>query len=772
MAINKHKWAVRVLPMLIASAYASGAVAQEKIEEVLVTAQKRQERLQDVPISISTISGAQLENRGIQNVADLSSLAPNLQVSSQPGNSTASQIAIRGSYTRNPALIWDTAVGIYLDGVYLGKSQGSVFDAVDLERVEVLRGPQGTLYGRNTLAGAINLITRKPSGEWSGSVGVDIGNYNSRVFKAGIDLPKVGIMSLSLGYRDEKRDGWVKTSGGSSASELNNKDNQNARLAANFDISRDLQVDYKFDNTTVRQSSAYNQLWRADDWLYKDQYGLLAASFAAGGFGLTPATRNLIVNGNIAQYVSQTRQTQARVDGPTYENMDVDGHALTVSYKLNANNSLKWIASERTMHWADGLDLDGSPLPIAHTQRDSHYKQQSHEIQWLGNTERLNYVAGYYYFKDDGTTRNPQQYFNGEYSYDSNYGFSTTVNAWFGQVDYKLTDAWTLAGGLRSTEEKKTVTRDLTFNYIGFPIPEVPVGTNASKTFNSTTPMISLAYKANPNLNYYGKYAKGYKSGGFNGEASTVADVTTAYKPEEVKSLEAGVKSTFLDRRVQLNVAVFQNKITDQQVPVFLAAGAAGSIVQNVGKSTIQGLEVEGVFAPADGLRFQVGYGYLDAKYDSFMDFLNSAATTRTEQKNNRAFEHAPKHSFNLMADARLARTALGTLRGIVDYTYTSEQYMYAYQLATPGSANYDAGHADAEATKISAAGFWNMRLLLSGIPLGRKGDKAEASFWVRNLTDKKHVSNMIDFGPGFGGLSQAYFAQPRTYGVSMTYKW
>ena len=751
-----------LLPMALLMIYGSSAMAEDApLEEIVVTAQKRAERLQDVPISISAITGSQLENRGIQNIADLGSLAPNLQISNQPGNATAAQIAIRGSVTHNPALIWDTAVGIYLDGVYMGKSQGSIFDAVDLERVEVLRGPQGTLYGRNTIAGAINLVTRKPSGEWSGSVNLDLGNYNARTLKVGMDLPRMGIMSLSLGFRDEKRDGWVKTSPGSSADQLNNKDSQNFRLAANFDISPAFKVDYKFDNTKVDQNSTYSQLWRADNWLYKDPAMLQA-------YGLSAATASLISGTDLSQYISHDRRKNASVNGPSYERMKVDGHALIASYQLNDHNTLKWIASHRKMDWADGLDLDGTPLTIAHTQRDSTYSQTSHELQWVGNTERLNYVLGYYYFKDDGFTFNPQQYMNGEWDYTSNYGFTTRVKAWFSQLDYRLTDAWTLTAGLRGTEETKTIDRLLSMS--GFTL--IPAGTTAERKFTSTTPMVSVGYKLNQNLNFYTKYSEGYKSGGFNGEASTVSDVLTPYSPEKVKAFEVGMKSTFAQGRAQLNVALFQNKVTDLQIPVFLAQGAAGSIVQNVGKSTVQGVEVEGTFRPIDDLRLQVGYGYLDSQYDSFMDYLNSAATSKTDQKGNRAFVHAPRHSLNLVADARLARTSMGVLSGILDYTFTSGFYSYPYQLAQLGSANHDPARPVADDSKINAAGIWNMRLLLSGVPLGRAQDKADVSFWVRNVTDKEHVGGMIDFGPGFGGLSQAYYIQPRTYGLSLSYKW
>ncbi|MBL0122984.1 MAG: TonB-dependent receptor [Betaproteobacteria bacterium] len=173
MATNKSKWVVRALPMLIASIYAGGTMAQEQLEAIVVTAQKRQEKLQDVPISITAISGAQLEARGIEGIANLNAVAPNMAFRSNPGSDLISTVILRGSGTGQPAIWVDPAVGMYLDGVYIGKSQGSVFDVVDIERVEVLRGPQGTLFGRNTEGGAVNLVSRRPTGDWSGSVGGD-----------------------------------------------------------------------------------------------------------------------------------------------------------------------------------------------------------------------------------------------------------------------------------------------------------------------------------------------------------------------------------------------------------------------------------------------------------------------------------------------------------------------------------------------------------------------------------------------------------------------
>lgn len=739
------QFARRAVPACVMAMLASVAQAQSvpepKVDEVLVTAQKRTQRLQDVPIAISALSGSQLESRNIGSVADLGSISPNLTVSSTPGNATASQVAIRGGVTINPALYWDTSVGMYVDGVYMGKSQGSVFKMVDLERVEVLRGPQGTLYGRNSMSGAINFITRKPSGEFGGDVSVSLGSFNERVVKAALDLPKAGIASVSLGLRTEDRDGWVKTTPGSSVGELNGTHQNQARLAVNLDISPTLQADYRMDISKVDSTSMHSQLYRAD----------------------IPA---------LAPYVFKNRQTVASVNGPSQEKSDVQGHAFTLDWKLNGNNSLKSITSMRSMKWDNGMDLDGSPLLIAQTERKSDYSQWSQELQWVGNSGDLNYVMGGYLFGDDGTTKNPQQYFGGTFNADSNYGFSTKSQALFGQIDYKLSDRWTLTGGLRHTRETKTIDRDIAFSFApGAPFnPLIPVGTHGEATFSATSPLLVAAFKVNDSTNVYAKYAEGFKSGGFNGEhgdltsstAANIAEVLTPFSPESQKTYELGLKTNFAGGRGQLNAAVFQNEIDDLQLSIFTANGAAASVIRNAGKASTRGFELEATYAPSSALRLQASYGYLDAKYKEFIDGGVNVA-------DNRAFVHAPKNSFTLGLDWLVAQTSWGPLRLQGDYTYTDAFYAYPYQLQSSG-ASYNPAAPVAGNTRVDSNGLLNARLILSDMKTSY--GKVQLALWGRNLTNADHIDNFIDFGPGFGNLTQAYFNQPRMVGVSASVKW
>lgn len=774
--MNKHNKRVgasfvrRAVPACVAALFVGGVAAQqakpEGVEEVLVTAQKRTERLQDVPIAISALTASQLESRNILSVADLSAIAPNLSVSTMPGGSTGSQISIRGAVTTNPALFWDTAVGMYVDGVYIGKTTGSVMKMVDLERVEVLRGPQGTLYGRNTMAGAVNFITRKPAGEFSGEAFLSLGTDNERITKLAMDLPKVGIASMSFGLRTEDRDGWIKTTPGSSVSELNNANQMQGRFALNLDFGPNFKADYRFDMSDVDQAPTHSQLVRANLSPLKANNPALYAYATA----LTP-------------YVLTNRQETATVNGKSEEVSKVKGHAIALEWKLNDNNTLKSITSHRSMDWRDALDLDGSPLSIAHTQRISDYSQKSQELQWVGSADKTNYVLGAYWFKDDGYTNNPQQFFDGYFNFDSRYGFGTESTAIFGQLDYKVTDRLTMTAGLRRTEETKTLSRKLGVNFEpGSPdfLPLIPDGTSASADFSATTPLLVAAFKVNDDTNVYAKYAEGFKSGGFNGEygnapyeggpsydavvADNIAQTKVPYRPEKQKTYEVGLKTTFGDGRGQFNVAFFENKVDDLQLSIFTADGAAGSTIRNAGKATVRGLELEVGYAPSRALRLNASYGYLDGKYDEFMEY-NAALGRDVNVANNRAFVHAPKHSFSVSADWLMAQTAWGPLRLQADYTYRSSFYTYAYQL--DGSNPYAAVAKDSQ---VDGYGMLNGRLILSDIKAGT--GKAQLALWGRNLTDVDKANNYIDFGPGFGNLTPAYFIQPRTVGVSASYKW
>lgn len=743
-------------PLYLVLSYPMLAVAQPAespepsaarvVEEITVTAQRREQRLQDVPMAVTGFSQDQLASRRISNIGDLDALAPGLQISKTISNSTISQISIRGITQINPAIYWDPAVGLYVDGVYIGKAQGSIFDVVDLERVEVLRGPQGTLYGRNTLAGAINLVTRAPSGEFSGTASLEAGNYNALTQAVSVDLPQMGRARISLAARSERRDGWVDADRNSPRQHFNDRRNDGLRLAADMDVTDSLLAAYRYDRSNVDQSNNFTQLVGADLPFLTD-------------------------------FVNPRRSKNASVDAPSFEQATISGHSLTLTQDLDNGHTFKSISGYRRLSWDDSLDLDGTPLDVAFTQRFTKYDQWSQDLQLLGETERFNYVGGLYYFGDDGTTDNPQRYFgldpqNGV-NFDSRY--STETEAWsaYGQIDFRPIDPLTLTAGVRHTREKKSLDRifglsqDPTqgFFYI------IPEGTGASDTFSATTPMFSAAWRFNDAVNVYARYAEGFKSGGFNGEFSqapsgdpsediaelialNIAETQTPFKPEKSKSIEAGVKTRLAGGRVQLDAAIFQNRVDDLQTPIFLGSGAAATVVRNAGKATIRGFELEAAVVPLDGTTIRANLSLLDPEYDEFID-------AGVNQANNRAFVHAPDFTYNIVVDSELMQGAWGVLRATLDYAYTDAFFTYPYQLDGSNPAAQLASN-----NEVKGHGLLNLRLALMDAPLGST-TTGELSFWMRNVLDEDTATNFIDFGPGFGNLRVANFVEPRTFGVT-----
>jgi len=730
---------VQTIPVPAAAEPAPGAASPTVLDSIEVTAQRRRERLVDVPVAVTAMTRDQIEVRRIERLDDLNSLAPGLQISRSPANTTISQLTIRGSSQINPAIYWDPAVGVYLDGVYIGKSQGSIFNIVDLAGVEVLRGPQGTLYGRNTIAGTINFVTREPSGIFSSNATVEYGDLNARVLRATMDLPRLGLADMTLGARSERRDPWVETTPTSPVDGMNDRHNDGLHFAAVLGLTDNLEGLYRYDFSETDQTNTFLQLVRSDD-------------------------------PQLQPYVSTARHTTADINAPSLEFSRVEGHSLTLGWDFSENHGLKAISGYRQVKWIDKLDLDGSPEVVAQSERHTDYSQLSQDLQYSGRLERWNYTAGVYYFEDDGYTVNPIYIDNGALDFDSRYGGQTEAWAGYGQVDWRVLDPLTLAAGVRYTTEKKGLDRVFghrqssvqPYTYYmpeGYKVP--------GKTFTATTPMVSAAWRFNEQLNVYARYAEGFKSGGYNGEYSSITDTpetnqqetNTPFNPEKQKSVEVGAKTSFFGGRALLNVAAFRNKLEDLQISIFTAQGAAASVIRNAGKATVQGAEIEAAVIVFEGTRLLANYAMLDPQYDEFIDAGQNVA-------DNRAFVHAPESSYNAVLDSEVFHAPWGALRAVVDYVWTDSFYTYPYQLRPdpnpPGQQKQEARNS-----QVAAHGLLNARLALTGIPLGgaRLG---ELALWGRNLTDEATANNFIDFGPGlFQNLTIANFVEPRVFGIA-----
>ena len=774
--------ALRLATLLASTAMAMPAIAQDSatedpggIGDIVVTAQKRAENVQDVPLAISAVSSEYLESRDISSIDRLGSIAPNVKIERAPSNKTISQIAIRGSVTINPAVTWEPAVGLYLDGVYIAKAQGSIFDVADLERVEVLRGPQGTLYGRNALAGAVNLVTKKPTGEAGGSAEISYGNYDYWKGKAILNLPAMGALSMKVSGQIQKRDGFVKVGPNpfpqaflarpNSVSDLGNLNGKSGMIQLRLKPEGNFTADYQFDYSRYNQRTDFSQLVSVlPNSLFTDP-AILAAIAPLG------------------LYANPNRQSTASVDAnPLYEKTRTYGHSLTLALDMGAS-TLKSISSYRNLRWQDAADLDGSPLDIANTQRDTSFHAYSQELQLTGDAmdNRLNYVVGAFAYKEKAETLGPQRFFGflnqvgapGAADLQSDYGSHTKAWALYAQLDYRLTEALKMTLGARYTNEVKDIRRRFAVGTPRTVLFDVPYGGVPDAKFNNFSPTATLSYEASDNVNVYARWARGYKSGGFNGETDVAgligqtfnctsapgnaSELCNPYRPEKVDSYELGLKTKLADGKLIFNVAGFWDEHKDIQLSVFTAQGAAASVVLNAAAARIRGLEFEAVARPIPSLTINGSFAVLDADYKSFID-------GGVDVSNNRAFPHTPKATAALGVDWRVMQGDWGKLNLTGDYNHVSGYYTFPFALRGNRAVENVASN-----TRSPGRDIVNVSARISDFNVG--GARTELSFWVRNLTKEDRPTNFIDFGAGFGGLTLGYFPDPRTYGATFGVK-
>ncbi len=744
--------------------------ASSEIEDITVTAQKREETVQSAPLSITALTGGMIDEQGIDSLADISEFTPNLNIHTNTGGNSGVSINMRGAMTSDPIVTLEPTVGVYVDGAYVAKSAGSLFDMVDLERIEVLRGPQGTLYGRNTVGGAINIISKKPTDELSSKTLIDGGNFRSFVGRSTLNLPilgdsaGIGTLNARTTLSYQFREGFVEnTSDGSE--DLDDLDRMAARGALRWQPSDAVTVDYAFDYHRSREEPSAFQLTAIRPGS--------PVSFLPGFSSYIRKRRADRIGNNKLIYGELPPRSDKRLIA---NNLDVRGHSLTASADLGEAGplgtlTLKSISSFRSTDELGNQDLDGSPINVAQFALKVGYRTWSEELQLVGVTDdaRINYVLGLYYYGEKGNEKNNQVFFGGGSIFDSNNKFDNYSIAPFGQATWNppvLEDRLSVTTGLRYTYEKKKQTRnyDCVFiadqnnpgaNVCDF-VPDI-VDLEADKSFDNLSPMGNVSYQFTDQFLGYARVSRGFKSGGFNGRADTAASFLDPYTEETLTAYEAGFKSDWLDNRLRVNATGFFSDYSDLQVSVFEPGPGGGTVskVQNAANAEIWGAELEVVALPLPGIDMRLSYAFLDPTYKEFCNTRDPNTGVCTEEISDTAkFVLSPDHSASL----GLGYTAPPSDRGTFSVRLDAYWQDAVYFLVKDNYQNNQGGYV-----------LLNGRIGLADIPT--ENGSIDIAMWMRNIFDTNYREFGIDFGEAFGYSGNIY-GDPRTLGVEMVWKW
>ena len=708
------------------------AIAQAEPEgpdDIVVTARKRGEKLMDVPIAISAVNAAGLQSRGIQSINQIGVAIPNVRIPANNGGTQASGVyayGMRGIVTNARNIGFEPGVGTYVDGVYV--SRASAFNQVlsDIDRVEVLRGPQGTLFGKNTIAGAINIITREPTDTLTGVVTGAVGNRNAWRGEAFLAGPLTEGVKFKLSAYRSKKDGDIENVF-DGTKYLNADDTTSLRGALHFDLTSSLRVKLAADYTYADTTGAGLQLARMS--------------------GLALSVPGAIAND----------RRKLNIDGqfgtPAFSKRKEWGTSATVELDL-PNHQITSITAYRDtiLHFAS--DDDATPWPIQYSNFKDSAEGFSQELRLASTGSHFwNYVVGAFYFNqvakaDRFTLAARPDAFTGTPSYPIYNSRPTTfgrisvlarvkTEAWalFASNDFKLSDALSLTVGLRYTEERKSLDdtqRDT--SWVGFPSLNI-VG--LSRKDSDISGNASLSYKVTPDALLYATVGRGFKSGGFNPDYISTA---VTFAPEQVTSYEIGAKADLFDRLLRVNAAAFYIDYADQQVNTYIDRAF---FIQNAGKSKVKGVEAEVTLRPVEGLTLNGTVGYVDPTFSQFANCRGpntSCAGNRLPYVSNWTGFASAEYSIPLTS---------GTLSPRVEWAYTGDMFFDPQNNAH----NHIGGYG-----------------LVNGNLTYQRDDGIRISLWAKNLLNKSYDAGRWDLLTPFG----IYYRMPgetRTYGAEFTYR-
>ncbi|MBD9480025.1 TonB-dependent receptor [Pseudoxanthomonas sp. PXM02] len=637
-----------------APATASPATNATTLDSVKVTARKREETLQDVPVAVTAFTAETLDKMAIEDIGDLDAQVPNLTIYAARGSTSTVTAYIRGVGQADPLWGVDPGVGIYLDDVYIARPQGALLDVFDVERIEVLRGPQGTLYGKNTIGGAIKYISRGLPQETTGFASVTVGNYNQLDVKAAL--------GGAIGGKDSGLRGRVSVAS-------MNRDGFGTNTYTGQEVS-DKEI-----NAVRMQLGAYSQddfdVQFAFDYM-DDQSGVRGAKMLAAN-PLAPT------------YPPTDDRYDIRSGMKNINDTEMKGASITANWRPNEDWAFKYVAAKRESDTETNIDFDTVPLPLVDVRAFYSDSQVSQELQAnYDGGGRARGVMGLYWFNGDAGGQVLNYFWNPLLATgltnplfgDTQGVVNTKSLALYADWTFDLTDRLKLDVGARYTDEDKhavALNRFYTNNQY-----ETSWGTaaNFDKTvnFKNVSPKVSLDYQVTPDIMIYGLASRGFKSGGYNIRANTTSVPRSGepFDDEQVDSFEIGSKMSFLDQRMFLNLSAFHNKYEDIQLSVFtsytLPNGSQSFFgdFTNAGKGTVNGVEVEYQFLPTANWLISGNLAWLDAKYDEFFSSGVNIADTQY-------FTNAPEFSGALNVEYRTDLANGGNLSARVGYSYQSE---------------------------------------------------------------------------------------------------
>lgn len=707
------------------------------LEEVIVSAQKREQKLQEVPIAVSVLNDVQLQSLGVHSLGDLGGGAiPSLRINSMGNTPSNLVVAIRGNAPNDATEVTrETSVAVYLDNIYLGRSHGLGMELVDLERIEVLRGPQGTLFGRNAIGGAVNLISKKPTGEFGFEQLLGVGRFDEIRSVTRVNFAKFAGVSAKIDYLHSERDGWVDNTAPGQA-DYNEFDKDGGRISLRWLAHEKLSLDYSYDWSDVETAQNYFQL-------YVDRVGLIGEE--------------------------RDRRTQTRFPitplKPTIA--EQQGHGLSLQWDYSEKLTVKSISAYRKLdeegnnNYAGVVYFNGL-IDASEIEQD----QFSQELQLIGTHDSFEWVAGLYYFTEDAvkmlqnsfsldmfgvfgpafapidppTTLDlfglypnalvPSRRLNGEAESQAVYAQST----WSPDLFNKQLRITT---GVRYTEDERS----------GFRIDQDDVDTirhNFSLDSEHTDFLFALDYQWTDKVSTYVKWSTAYKAGGVNSRSSDM----TPYGEEEAETIELGLKSEFWQQRGRFNAAIFDTDYDGMQLDFNTLTNIIVAETINAQNTVeVSGAEVDLTLIPLAGLSISASYVYLDGHMPLQPNPFAGGALKQF------FVPRAPRHSGALAVDYAFKPSPIGALSAHIDMTSTDH---YAYVLS-------------GERRKDSYTLF-NARLSLDDITLAKGFGELSFSLWAKNLSDEEYIIIALPVGEPALTIGQA-FGDPRSFGFEARLK-